>query len=441
MSASASSNSIQVGLAERIITPPLGVEMAGFAARQGVAQGVHDELHARALVIAGPDAAVALLSASLIGLDQEIVDQVRHEVSQHTGLDKANILLAATHTHSGPTVAGDYRAFLVEQCVECLEAAWKEREPGRVGIGSGHVEDVGRNRRRLAYGGLPVDPEVGIVKIEDAAGRLKGVLFNYACHPTTLGPDNLLITEDWAGYAIGAIREQAGDETVVLFVNGTEGDINPGYDSGLSAIGAPIPIRTFPFAEKIGTRLGRTALDTLGGIETRAAFPIRSLSRRIDLPFRQTFPVTVEEAEALQQKAREEFARVERDPGAPTVLRHQAEIAVFFAGMVCDQARAFHAPDWPPAVSVELQSIRLDHAVLTSFPGEVFVEIGLELKQHSPFSPTLVIGLANGRSGGYLPTRATYSEGDYEVVASKYSESAGEVLIEETLEQLALLVY
>jgi len=426
-------------MAARVITPPMGVAMAGYAARTGVAEGVHDDLHVRALVVESPDTAVGVLSASVIGLDQEIVDGVREKVNQQTGLNGTQVMMAATHTHSGPQIADEYRSFLEECCVACLVQAWEDRQPGRLGVGSVQVEDVGRNRRRLLYGGLPVDPEVGIVKIEDAAGELKGVLFSYACHPTTLGPDNLQITEDWVYYAIGTIRQQVGAGAVVMFVNGAEGDINPGYGSGLSCIGAPIPIRTFPFAEKIGTRLGRAGLEKLAGIETRSALPIRSISRRIDLPFRTRFPVTVEEAEARQQEAREAWERIEPAPNASCVLQHEAEIALFFAGMVYHQAKAFHAEDWKPSVSVELQSIRLGDAVLTSFPGEVFVEIGLEVKQRSPFAKTLVVGLANGRSGGYLPTRETYGERDYEVVAAKYREDAGEVLIEETLKQLASL--
>ena len=434
-----SQNSITVGLAQRVITPPMGVSMAGFAARKGVAEGIHDDLHVRALVIESPDANVAILSASIIGLDQEIVDQVRDEVGQRTGLDGSRIMMAATHTHSGPTVEGEYKPFLQERCVECLVEAWEHREPGRIGSGSVQVEDVGRNRRRLLYGGLPVDPEVGIVKIESAAGQLKGLLFNYACHPTTMGPDNLQITEDWPGYAIGALREQLGDRAVIMFVNGAEGDINPGYSSGLSGVGAPIPIRTFAFAEKIGTRLGRAALDALGEIQTRSALPVRSVSRRIELPYRTSFPVTVEEAEQQQRKAREAFAQIQQNSDAPLVLAHEAEVDQFFAGMVLDLAQKFHAEGWEPSVSVEIQAIRLGDAVLASFPGEVFVEIGLEVKQRSPFAPALVVGLANGRSGGYLPTRETHGEKDYEVVAAKYREDAAEVLVEKTLAQLAEL--
>jgi hypothetical protein len=431
-----STNGIKVGMAERVITPPAGVPMAGFAARKGVSQGVHDDLHARAMVVEGPDAAVALLSASVCSLSQEVIDGTREEVNRRTGIPAANIMMAATHTHSGPTLTEAYGPFLKDRCVECLVDAWSRRGEARLGVGVGSAEDVGRNRRRLDYGGLPVDPEVGIVRVEDPAGKVTGVLFNYACHPTTMGPDNLQITEDWAFYAIRTIRERVGDGALVIYVNGAEGDINPGYSSGLSCIGAPIPIRTFSYAEKIGVRLGRAVLDGLDRIRTKPAFPLRSVSSRVDLPLRRSFPVTVEEAERRRGEAREALDRL--GPDASRVVRHRAEVEVFFAGMVCNLAAQFHSEDWKPSIPVELQSVRLDDAVLTTFPGEVFVEIGLEVKRRSPFRKTLVVGLANaGSTGGYLPTRETFDEGDYEVLASRYSPDAGDALIRATLDQLA----
>lgn len=434
------SKGVKVGLAERVITPPLGGTMAGYAARKGVSQDVHDDLHARAMVVEGSETAVAILSASVIGVRQPVLDGTREEVSLRTGLPGGHIMMAATHTHSGPTPTEEYNAFLKERCIECLMAAWEGRSEARLGVGIGYVEDVGRNRRRLDYGGLPVDPEVGIIKVEDSAGTIKGVLFNYACHPTTMGPHSLVITEDWPYYAIGTIKEQVGDEAVVMFVNGAEGDINPGYSSGLSCIGAHIPIRTWSYAEKIGVRMGKAVLEGLAGIKTKAAFPIRSVSGYVDLPLRREFPVTVEEAEGCRKAAQEAFDQVKQKAGVSQVVIDRAEVNAFFAGMVLNLTKQFHSEDWEESLRVELQAIRLDDAVLVTFPGEVFVEIGLAVKRRSPSCKTFVVGLANaGRTGGYLPTKEAFSEGDYEVLASRYSEEAGEVLIEAALEQIGVL--
>jgi neutral ceramidase len=430
-------NRLHIGWAERVITPPLGVELSGFAARKGVAEGVHDDLHARALVVQGSDTAIAVLAASVLFVDQELVDGIREEVARSTGLPGDHILVAATHTHSGPKSGGEYDASFKEECVRCLVEAWERRAPGRIGAGVTTVEDVGRNRRRLDYGGLPVDPEVGILKTEDLEGNLTGLLINYACHPTTMGPHNLQITEDWPCYSIRRIREQVGEGVVVAYVNGAEGDINPGYGSGLSAIGAPIPIRTFAFAEKIGTRLGLAVLEALPAIATDSVVAVRTVSRRVDLPCRTTFPVSLATAESRKTATEQFLEKLPED--APLIQQHQAEIDVFFAGMLLNCAKRFYGDEWEPAVSVELQSIQLGDTALTSFPGEVFSQIGVAAKQQSPFAKTFVVGVANGASGGYLPTADTYEEGDYEVVAAKYARNAGDVLIEETVEQLRRL--
>lgn len=431
-------SNVKIGLAEVMITPPqLGGTMAGYAARKGVSQDLHDDLHARAIVIEGADTAVAMLTASVIGISQSVLDGTRKRVNECTGLPESHIMMAATHTHSGPTPTEEYNAFLEEKCVECLLTAWERRREARLGVGSVCVENVARNRRRLGYGGLPVDPEIGVIKAEDLGGKILGVLFNYTCHPTVMGPRNLSISEDWPYYAIRTIRDQIGPEAVVGFFNGAEGDINPGYSSGLSAVGALIPMRNWAFTKKFGTPVGWAVLGALSEIETKTSFPIRSLSRRVDLPFRTTFPLTMEEMEKQVRQAEETLADAEAREGISGMVLDRAQVDVFFARLVRNSARWFYSDDRESHGTVELQTIQIDDTAFTSFPGEVFVEIGLEVKRRSPFEKTFIIGLGNaGRTGGYLPTREAFEEGDYEVFGSRYREDAGEVLVEATVEQI-----
>lgn len=432
---------IKIGMNERVITPPLGGEMAGFGIRKGVSQGVHDDLHARCMVVESSETAVAVLSASVVGLNQEIIDDTRKEVSARTGMPAFNIMMAATHTHSGPKITKEYTSLLKQRCIDCLMDAWKHRKPGRIGIGVARVEDVGVNRRRLDYGGLPVDFEVGIIKIEETSGKIKGVIFNYACHPTTMGPDNLLISEDWVHYAVKTIKKNVPNNPIVMFLNGAEGDINPGYSAGLSAIGAKIPIRTWEYAEKIGARMGRAVSEKLAGIKTKSVLVVKSVSKNLDLPLRRSFSITEKEAKERQRAARNVFNRLKRSGKAPQVVGDRAEVALYFASMVRDQAKNFYSKAGQASLPVELQSLRLDDAVLTTFPGEVFVEVGLEVKRQSPFRKNLVIGLANtGRTAGYMPTKEAFGEGDYEVYTTRYAEEASDALIQATLDQMAMLV-
>lgn len=433
---------IKIGLAERTITPALGVPMAGYGARKGTAEGVHDDLHVRALVVEGEPDSVAIVSASVIGLPQDVIDDVRCRIAGKTGLPGQNIMLAATHTHSGPTVTDAYKSVLADGMVAALIRAWETRGPGRLGMGVTTVEDVARNRRRLDYGGLPVDPEVGVLRVEDEDGHTMGVLFHYACHPTTMGPRSLLISEDWVYYAIQRVKQQTGHDAIVMFLNGAEGDLNPGYSAGLSAVAAEIPIRTWEFAEKLGNRVGDAVSDALLTTETRSACSVRSVTSRLRLPFRGTFPMTVAEAEAEVEVAQARVALLEAQDGPPPrTLLDRARMNVFFAEMMAGGARWFVSEDREESVDVELQSILLDDAAFSSFPGEVFVEVGLAAKARSPFSKTFPVGLANaGRTGGYLPTREAFAEGDYEVYASNYREDAADILVDATVAQLKSLV-
>ena len=143
--------------------------------------------------------------------------------------------------------------------------AWQSRQPARVGVGTGRAEGVGVNRR--APDGQPIDAQIGIIRVDDDAGRRRGVIVNYACHPTVLGPDNLLVTGDFPP-SPSSDRKCARPGNVALFVNGTQGNISMGHSSELSAIGVITPGRTFERAAAIGVALGRAALEALPQVTT-----------------------------------------------------------------------------------------------------------------------------------------------------------------------------
>ena len=246
-----------VGLAETKITPPLGTRMAGFSARQGPSGGVHDDLFIKTLLASRGETSIALVTCDLIGLDKKVVQEIRSQAGAQTGIPAGNILISATHTHSGPVVGGDYQGFLIRSAVETIGQAWRSRQPRRIGAGTAsHRGWVGMNRRRLESGFSPVDKTIPILKVCDSRGRLEAVVFNYSCHPACLGPDNLLISADWPYFVGERLKSRLGGDVKVLFFQGTQGNVNTGYSVGLSAIGVPIPTRTFAYASELGELLG-----------------------------------------------------------------------------------------------------------------------------------------------------------------------------------------
>lgn len=438
-----SSSPIFVGLGTEIITPREPLQMAGFA-RSQVSTGVHDDLHARSLYLEDGDGRRALLIAlSLVYLTPDLVGAIRSEIGRETGLAPDSIIFSCTHTHSGPALAedfytsptpGSYPSFLITQTVASAVAACRTKAPARVGFGRTEVFEMGRNRRALLYGGLHPDPEVLVMKIEDASGRLRGVAYNYGCHPSTLDWQNTLISEDWPHYANAEIAGRAapGPEGLwTAYLQGAEGDINCGYSSELSAVGVNMPIRNYDFIRKKGGQLARAVLEVLPAIRTAPDLDIGLASGVFDYPLRKEYPVTEEEALSQAAAAKERLAEIERQPDlARTRIADEARARVFIAGQRVAVTRRRKETGWVPFLKVEHQALRVGTAVFLTLAGEVFSEIGRRVKSESPFEWTFLLGLANGSgTSGYLPPKKEFPEGDYEVDGCIFDPSTEDVLV------------
>ena len=428
---------LTAGFHKICISPPVGAALAGFAARGGISEGIHDDLFVRALALESESSALALVSVDVLALPGEFVRRVRRAVQDRTGLRPEAVMIASTHTHAGPvtittffnpdqSVEAQYMDRLAEAIAACVAAAWRERFPARVGVGCGRVQGLGINRRSPSQ--QPVDEEIGIIKVEDTEGRTRAVLINYACHPTVLGPNNLLVTGDFPAFALEHIEKALGPDGFAMFVNGTQGNISMGHSSELSAIGVITPGRTFERAAEIGRRLAEATFSALPEIETEALPVLAAASVSLDLPLKKYLPVE-ETARALRE-AEDHLAQLTGAEAAMEQLMEAmtkhlyASINHFYAG----EARAFAVGRLP----VELQGLRTGNSAFMAVPAEVFVEIGLRLKRLAPVR-TFIVGLANGYIG-YLPTREAYPAGGYEVVAAKVAPGSEDLLIEAAIE-------
>src|SRR5262249_50027312 len=141
---------------------------------------------------------------------------------------------------------------------DSVAEAWSSRFPARAGVGSGRIQDLGVNRR--TRDGKPVDEEVAVIRVDDEQGRPRAAVVQYSCHPTVLGPDNLLVSGDFPASTIARIESALGGNAAAMFVNGTQGDISVGHSSEMSAIGVIAPGRTFERAAELGEKLGDVAL-------------------------------------------------------------------------------------------------------------------------------------------------------------------------------------
>ncbi len=428
---------VKVGLGEEVITPPVGTPMAGYA-RKSVSTGVHDDLFARSLVIEGADKTpVVMMTLGIVNLDPPITERIRAKVEAATGIPGNNVLISCTHTHSGPDPekAGDaYLELVIDRAAKSAIKAWKARVSGRVGTGTAEVLDLGRNDRRLEYGGLHPDPEVGIIKIEDARGRLLGVAFNFGCHPSTLDLHNLEFTEDWPYYAIRNIKKALGKNVWAAYYQSAQGDIKVGYTAELSAVGAEMPIRNFWYAEVKGTQMAEAVINAVSGITTAADPDIRVASGFTEYPLRKSYPMTAKEAETRDDRARRELSEAEAgSAGLGKRVLDKYRVDAFLSGLALNCARWVEDNPNPSPLRARQFAARIGDTVFVTFPCEVFSEIGLKVKQRSPLAKTFVLGIAGGL-WGYIPTAAEYQEGGYAVTMTHYSPRCEDILINASLE-------
>ena len=281
------------GTAKLEITPKTNVWMDGMI-RSHKSVGVHDPLFVRALVLApgnDPAEAFAVVSADICGLNEDDSRAVREAAAEATGIPVGHIIIATTHTHSGPATMGvfnQYEAQYVSDTVRpaivsALTQAAENRRPVAAGCESGREETVSHYRRLLADDGHVVmnwepypaenivrplgepDPEVGVLRIGDVADPSKTIctLFNHAGHPNVMSGENYLISADYPGFAEKCLEDEFGG--TAMFVNGAQGSVDI---DGLKD-------RDWEGVERAGGALAGAVVETVGSISLSDAAFVR----------------------------------------------------------------------------------------------------------------------------------------------------------------------
>ena len=438
----ASAAVLEAGIAVIDITPPVGYRMSGyFHERQ--ATGTHDPLCAKAIVLKQGEVSAALVFCDIIGIAPEVSGQARAQASAKTGIPAAHILVAATHSHTGPLYFGslrehwhelamerqgedpceqtDYPAMLTTKLVAAVASAHAALRPVALEAMTVEQQGLSFNRRFHMKGGGPVrfnpgkmnpsilrpagpiDPAAGFVLARDPVKRLP--LFSlsvFALHLDTVG--GMAYAADYPHYLEGVLKEALGKDFVSVFGVGTCGDINH------VDVSHKRPQKGHVEAKRIGTTLGGTiagALDTLHALE-QPALAVRSV--KVDVPLREYTPADLEHARAVLAKADKE--------NVPFLERVTASRDLHLASR-----GTAHLP-------MEVQVFRLNSDVaVVGLPGEVLVELGLAIKAASPFAHTLVVELSND-APAYIPTRKAFAEGSYETVNCIIKSGGGEMLVD-----------
>ncbi len=366
--------------------------MGGYANRQGPSTGVHDALYATALVLKTDGLTIAIVSCDLRSFPSERVIKLARDrmLADH-------VLIAVTHTHSGPLTwedkgwpnpARSWFAETEEKILRGIEEAQKKMFPARIAAGYGKVY-LGHNRRKVEADGKvtmlwrndeklstsPIDPAVGVIRIDDQSGNPRAIIVNFACHAVILGPDNRMISADYPGYLARRI-EREFDGALCLFTQGGAGDINPYLDK------QPVMQNGFGEAEKMGNALAEEALKVARRMKPQA--------------------------------------------NANTSLRAISEIIDFRDRW-----------DARKTVRAGLTTLLINNIAIATMPGEPFVDLQIALRDKSEIAHTFLFGYtysAGGEWVGYIPTIRAAAEGGYGAgYNTRIEVGAGEAMVDRAI--------
>lgn len=465
--------SLRGGVATRNITRDPAVEV------------VHDPLYAKVLVVDDGSTKAVIICVDLGQASQTLVSEVRRRVQDELGIDESSVLVNASHNHH---TQGQIAKDLVERIVQTVKQAAHTMAPVRIGVGVGREDRITMNRRLRLKDGKdwtirranpspldsevvalgPVDPEIGILRLDTAAGRPLAVLYNFAGHAYG-GVPNGGVTADFPGFA-SAVIEQAMDGAVALFLQGAAGDITP---IRYKDVDAPPP------TEQLGTMLGLSTLRAANTVRMKDQGIVKVATETVEFPRRTDIETRIKSLEAQQEEILQFFTGIgcgthgagtslnfktflplymkhALDPSHPSyssyLYKHEEmagrddlqrldaenkrrvekylqciykmeKLIRIRSNLQILKQRLANAASGP--LDAEIQGVRIGDFVLITFPGELFAEVGLRIKKQSPFEYTFVAAYSNG-SVGYAPTADAYEREAYEdtlaVLAPQWQE-------------------
>ncbi len=432
---------LRAGAAAVRITPDKPTPLAGYYNTR-ISTNTHDELHAKTIVLEHDGTKAALVVCDLLTLPRGVVEQTRDIVSRITGVPGANVMISATHAHTGPvldnhssrniTEAGtgeavrDYTMRLPAMIAESVRRAEAALQPAHVSVAHEQEDHLSFNRRFFMKDGTvgwnpgklntnivraagPVDPDVAVLYFDSPRAAAIATYVNFAMHPDTVG--GLEFSADYPFTLSRLASELKGTNMVTVFANGTCGNLNH-IDTQWAG-----PQKGHTEAARLGTVLAGHVFKAYTRMQPVEALALRVRSEMVKLALPELKPGEVEQARAT-------VARL----GTTNAPKFLEQVNAF---KVLDVAAREGQPQ-----EVEVQVIALGEDVAwVSLPGEIFVELGLEIKKKSPFRHTLIAELANG-SIGYIPNQKAYEQGNYEPVSARCAKGSGELLVDSALRLL-----
>jgi len=436
---SSTEKNFRAGSATANITPPLGLGIVGGWGTPP-ATHIHDELHARCIALDDGSTKLVFIVVDNVGLNYHLINEAKDLIQQQTNIPREHVLISSTHTHSSVSAGGvgekrrqlpsdqpfdEYQQFLIGRISDVARIAINNLEPAKIGWGVGSVPEHVFIRRWSMKPGTPIpnpfggqdkvmmnpgrnpnllepagktDPEVSFISIKSRDGKPIALLANYSLHYVGGVPIGD-ISADYFSIFNERMKELLdangrGSSFVGIMTNGTSGDVNninvADANSENPAKGKEAYVQMQIVADDVAEEVFRV-YNTIKYLDW---VPLRAAEEQLRLQVRKPSSEMLERAQMV----------IARPDTVELIHRHEITYA----------NRIIHLNEnWPDNISVTLQAFGIGDLGIATIPFEVFAEIGIEIKERSPFKTSFTIGLANGNYG-YLPTPQQHLLGGYE---------------------------
>lgn len=427
------SPALRAGAATSVITPPLGESIVG-GFTPFPAEHIHDELHARCLVLDDGNSKLALVVCDLLGLHRSVAVEAKALIEKELSIPASHVVISATHTHSATnalygevrsyssdTELTDYQRFVARRIADGVRRAVNLLRPAEIAFDHVDVPDHVFNRRWFLKEGTmpqnpfgksdekvkmnpgaggenlvepagPIDPRVSFVVLREPGGPIISLYSAYSLHYVG-GVGQAHVSADYFGYYSKAVERLLGSENqdppvVAMMANGTSGDINN------INFREPRPRKqAYEQMQFVAGDLASKVTEAVPSLEWSAKATLDARYRELDVKWRSI-------PDELLQWARETEANAPR-------IGDKAVLPLSYAGRVQRLAAA------SPETKLPVQMVRIGDICLGTSPCETFAETGLEFREKSPFAKSFMVELANGYYG-YMPTPRHFDLGGYE---------------------------
>jgi len=446
------SSNLKVGYARVNITPPMGVNIAGYY-KVRIADGVLDELEACAVAVSSGETTVLLMTIDHCGVTKVFLDEWRENIEKATGVPKEAIFIHSTHTHTGPVLIKNhsnpltqqYEIFLASRVVDVASFALADMKDAKMGIGTGEAKNVAFIRRyRMKDGTAQTNPGVNnpdivapigitdesvhVVRF-DRAGAESVVLVNFANHPDVVGGNK--ISSDWPGMTRRQV-EKAIENTKCIFFNGAQGDVNhvnvhpKAGDFNDMFNDFDGCSRGYGHARHIARVVTGAVMSVYDKVEYLEADNVKYMQKIVEIPSNKPTPEQLPLAHKYNDL---------HNSGRDDLIPYEA---MMLTTVVAEAARMVRLENAPETFPMLFSAVSIGDVALFGIPGEPFNGVGRGLKEAEGWKMVIPCCLTNS-SEGYFPMMDSYDEGGYEARSSNFKAGVAERIIEEGKEILASL--